>query len=105
MAVVVTLAMLHLHSLGRIWWCSCGGLNPWAGDIWSQHISQHLLDPHSLTHILHGVVLCGLLALAMPRTLPLLRLFTAIALDALWEVVENSEFIKPSPSAVTSGAP
>lgn len=93
MAVIVPLATLQLHWQGRAWWCSCYGLNPWAGDIWSQHNSQHLLDPYSLTHVLHGVVLFWLLALTMPRMPLLWRLFTAIVLEALWEVVENSEFI------------
>ncbi|MFM7868927.1 MAG: DUF2585 family protein [Planctomycetaceae bacterium] len=26
----------------------------WSGNVVSSHNSQHLLDPYSLTHVLHG---------------------------------------------------
>lgn len=73
--------------------CSCGQLLLWSGNVWSSDNSQHLFDPYSFTHLLHGLVLCGLLAWTVPR-LPLVwRLWLAIFLEALWEVIENSEFI------------
>ena len=45
----------------EILWCRCGGWSLWSWDIWSKHNSQHLIDPYTLTHVLHGVLLCGLL--------------------------------------------
>ncbi len=62
-------------------------------DPWSSDNSQHLLDPYSLTHMLHGFVLCGLLALVAARLSPVWRLWLAVTVEAVWEIVENSEFV------------
>ena len=82
-----------LRAQGRLWACSCDYLLLWAGDPWSADNSQHLLDPYSFTHILHGFVFCGLAALVLPRLSFAWRLLFAVALEALWELVENSEFV------------
>jgi Protein of unknown function (DUF2585). len=55
MAFVTTIAVIVLNIEGRRWWCPAGDLSPWSWDIWSQHNSQHLVDPYSFTHVLHGV--------------------------------------------------
>ena len=92
-ALVLTITAYQLRYQGRLAFCSCGRLYPWAGDIWSSHNSQHLFDPYSFTHALHGLALCGLLAWAVPNLSPVWRFWIAMSLEALWEVVENSEFI------------
>jgi hypothetical protein len=51
------------------------------------------LDPYSFTHLLHGFLLCGLLALIAPRLSVVWRLWLAVSIEALWEVIENSEFV------------
>jgi hypothetical protein len=51
------------------------------------------LDPYSFTHVLHGFVLCGLLALIVPRLAAIWQLCLAVCIEAAWEVVENSEFV------------
>lgn len=92
-AVILVGAVVQLHQQGRRWWCACGEYWPWAGDIWSKHGSQHLFDPYSFTHVLHGVAFCGLLAWGLPR-LPLVwRLCLAVLLEAAWEVLENSPVV------------
>ena len=95
LAIVVVLAATayQLRSQGRLWWCSCDYLLLWSGDPWSSDNSQHLLDPYSFTHLLHGFVLCGLLALIVPRVSPVWQLWLAVSIEALWEVLENSEFV------------
>jgi hypothetical protein len=95
LAIVVVLAgtVYQLRSQGRLWWCSCDYLLLWSGDPWSSDNSQHLLDPYSFTHLLHGFVLCGLLALIVPRVSPVWQLCLAVSIEALWEVLENSEFV------------
>ena len=95
LAIVLVLLVTTylLRSQGRLWWCSCGYLLLWAGDVWSSDNSQHLLDPYSFTHLLHGVVFCGLLTWSLPRLSPVWQLWLATSIEALWEVVENSEFI------------
>jgi len=72
---------------------SCDYLLLWSGDPWSSDNSQHLLDPYSFTHMLHGFVLYGLLALVAARLSPVWRLWLAVSIEAFWEVVENSEFV------------
>jgi hypothetical protein len=91
--LIVTATVCELRRQGRLWWCECGGLNPWAGNIWSPHNSQHLFDPYSFTHILHGVLLCGFIAWACPRLSLSWQLCLVIAAESFWEVVENTNFI------------
>lgn len=90
-AVVLAVAAYLLHHQGRLWTCACGQVYLWVSDTWSSDNSQHWLDPYSFTHLLHGLVFFWLLAWSLPR-LPLLwRLWLAVLIEALWEVVENSE--------------
>ena len=91
--LIVTATVWELRRQGRLWWCECGGPNPWAGDIWNPHNSQHLFDPYSFTHILHGVLLCGLVAWACPRLSSSWQLCLAVAAESLWEMIENTNFI------------
>lgn len=93
MILVIITMIFVLHSQGRRWWCACGQPALWAGDNWSPHNSQHLLDPYSFTHILHGLVFCGLWALLIPGISPAWRGFLTIVLAAGWEIVENTQYI------------
>lgn len=93
MATVLALAVYELRRQGRVWWCACGQAFLWAGEVWSSHNSQHLFDPYSFTHVLHGFVFCALLAWSFPRISTIWRLCFAVSLEALWEVIENSSFI------------
>ncbi len=92
-AMVLVVATYQLRSQGRLWICSCGQLFLWWGDVWSEGNSQHLFDPYSFTHVLHGFVFCWLLTWLLPRLSPVWRLWLAITIESLWEVVENSEAI------------
>ena len=87
----VSMAMsIMLHLMGQPLWCKCGGLSLWSWDIWSSHNSQHLVDPYFFTHVLHGVVLCGLLYWLPRRASEPSRFLTAVILEAGWEILENS---------------
>ena len=90
-AAIFMFAALILWSQGRIWWCPAGDWSPWAWDIWTQHNSQHLVDPYSFTHVLHGILEFWLITLVFGRWIPLRwRLVLAMGIEATWEVVENS---------------
>jgi hypothetical protein len=89
---VLGLVVWQLRNQRRLWWCSCGQLSPWSGDVWSSHNSQHLLDPYSFTHVLHGMILYGLLWWALPRAPFGWRLCLAVSIEGIWEVFENTQF-------------
>lgn len=90
----MALAMVAILRLeGRVWWCACGQSNLWAADPHSAHSSQHLVDPYTFTHVLHGVLLCGLLAWGWPRLTAAQAVCAAALLEAAWEVLENSPFV------------
>jgi hypothetical protein len=91
--LVVAAAVYQLHRQGRMWLCSCGRFALWIGDIWSPENSQQFLDPYSFTHVLHGFIFYGLLALLIPRVSSLWRLWLAVSFEALWELVENTDRI------------
>jgi hypothetical protein len=92
-AAVLALAIYLLRRQGRLWVCSCGQIYVWVSNIWSSDNSQHLFDPYSFTHLLHGVVFFWVLVWALPQLSLTWRLCIAIAVEALWEVVENSQLI------------
>lgn len=91
--VAVLAATAALFAMGRTLWCKCGTSVPWSFEVASMHNSQHLLDPYTFTHVLHGVAYCGLLGLLAHRLGPRLRLSLAVALEAAWEVLENTPWI------------
>jgi hypothetical protein len=92
-AAVLAAAAFELRRQGRLWVCDCGRVLPWVGDAWSRDTSQHLFDPYSFTHVLHGFAFAGLLALIRPRAGWRMRLWLAVAAEAVWEVVENTDFV------------
>lgn len=93
MAVILAGAVYQLRQQGRLWFCSCGYLLLWSGNVLSSDNSQHLLDPYSLTHMLHGFLFWWLLAWIVPRLSNVWRLALAVSIEALWEVIENSNFV------------
>jgi hypothetical protein len=92
-AVTVAVTAAALLAMGRTVWCGCGSLVPWAWDVWSEHNSQHLLDPYAVSHVLHGLLFyAGARAvIRTPRTD--LRFALAIAAEAVWEIVENTDAV------------
>ncbi len=90
-AAIVVAAAVLLRAEGRIWWCACGSWIPWSWIVFSRHNSQHLVDPYSFSHILHGLLFyAGLAALRVPHRI---RFPIALALEAGWEVLENSDLV------------
>jgi hypothetical protein len=90
---VAAAAALALRAQGRLWLCDCGRFAVWTGEAWGAETSQQLFDPYSLTHVLHGFAFAGLLALAAPRLAAAWRLTLAVALEAAWEIVENTSYV------------
>ncbi len=93
MLTAIVAAVVVLKVEGRVWWCPAGDLWPWSWDIWSQHNSQHLVDPYSFTHMLHGVLAFWFMSLVFRRVPLSWLLFIAVLLESLWEITENSTFV------------
>ena len=93
LGVVLLLTALVLRWEGRLWICSCGDVYLWAGDIWSSHNSQHLADPYSLTHLLHGLALCWIVVGLLPSAPSEFQFGIAFVAESVWEITENSRFI------------
>lgn len=91
--LALPIAALALRGQGRLWRCACGYVLLWSGDAWGPGNSQHVLDPYSFTHLLHGLVFCGLLAWLIPQVPLRWRLCLAVWAEAFWEVLENSDFV------------
>lgn len=91
--VVVLLMVVLLRAQGRLFICACGQFEIWTSDICSSDNSQQLFDPYSFTHVVHGFLFFYLMVLAFKRLAPSRQLLLAIALEAAWEVFENSSFV------------
>lgn len=92
-AVITATMVLVVRLEGRVWFCDCRRLLFWIADAYSEHTSQHLFDPYSLTHLQHGLIFYWALAWLAPRASWQTRLVAATVVEALWEIVENSEFV------------
>jgi hypothetical protein len=84
---------LQLRLQGRLWMCACGYVMLWAGDIYSADNSQHIFDPYTLTHVIHGFMFIALVHLLLPALSETWKLVGALTLEALWEVIENSAVV------------
>ena len=57
------------------------------------HNSQHLLDPYTFTHVLHGLLFYALLwAIFRSRWLAF-RALLAVTIEAAWEIAENTNAV------------
>jgi hypothetical protein len=92
-AAIFPATALLLHAEGRLWICACGKLLAWSGGVCSADNSQHFLDPYSFTHLLHGVLFFWLIYWLAPQWRVTTQLLLAIAAEAAWEILENTNFI------------
>ncbi|NOT46606.1 MAG: DUF2585 family protein [Acidobacteria bacterium] len=94
-SVMVTAVMVVvLRTQGRIWWCKSGDWAIYINQAWnSSHTSQHFFDPYSFTHILHGVLFFWLTGMIFSRLKTEWRFLMATAIEAAWEVFENSSYV------------
>jgi len=90
--LVIAVAGLEL-SMGRTPAYSRGPIRLWSGDINSAENSQQLFDPYSFTHVSHGVAFYALTRLALGPQRVLLRALVATAVEAAWEVYENTDTV------------
>ena len=91
--LIFAISAVVLTAMGRVWWCASGDWVPWSFDVWSSHNSQHLFDPYTFSHVLHGVIFFGVLYLLRSRVTLSWRAVIAALIEATWEITENTQMI------------
>jgi hypothetical protein len=90
----VSRLVAHFRAMGRAWWCRAGDTALWSGEVFSRHNSQHLVDPYTVTHVLHGIAFYALVWAAFRRvTGPVGRAWIGLGIEAAWEVIENTDAV------------
>ena len=82
-----------LHSMGRLWIAASSKIYPLILDAWSPENSQHIADPYSTSHFLHGIVFFWLFFALRPRLSAGARLIIGLVIEIGWEILENSPII------------
>src|SRR6059058_2095137 len=91
-AILVVAAAVEL-AMGRHPICTCGMVDLWVGARDSPKTSQMLFDWYSLSHIVHGLIFYGLLWLIARRWPVEWRFIAALAIEAAWELTENTPMV------------
>ena len=93
--LIILSAAATLLAMGRVPWCACGKILLWSSDIFSESNSQQISDPYSFTHFIHGIVFYALIWLIGRywRWSFGIRLTLAIAIESIWEIVENTNAV------------
>ena len=90
---IVVLSAAVLLWMGRAPICECGYVKFWHGETVSSENSQHIADWYTPSHILHGLVFYAFLWLILRRASLGTRLVIATAIEAAWEVAENTDAV------------
>jgi hypothetical protein len=89
--VIAAAAVLLL--MGRNPLCTCGHLSIWAGAVNGPENSQMLADWYTPSHIIHGFLFYAAGWLLLRRRPIGDRFVLAVAVEAGWELIENSPLI------------
>ena len=92
---IILAAGLAEYSMGHPLICKCGYVKLWHFGAMTGQNSQQLIDWYTPSHLIHGFVFYWLLWL-LSRRVPMsagTRLVLAVAIEAGWEVFENTDFV------------
>lgn len=92
LAILALVASVQL-AMGRVPWCTCGTIRLWHGQVLSAENSQHLTDWYTPSHVVHGLLFYGALHLLAPRWPLSWRAVAATAVEAAWEIAENTDAV------------
>ena len=91
--IVLAAAAAILLAMGRDPICTCGTVDLWVGSRDSPKTSQMFADWYSFSHVVHGLIFYAVLWL-IARRWPVDRRFAvALAIEAAWEVIENTPMV------------
>ena len=94
--IVITIVLIAVFAIllalqGRPAWCK-EGLGLWT-DAWTRCTSQHLLDPYTLSHVLHGIIFYWALVPFATKLELHWRMIAALVVEIGWELLENSAWV------------
>jgi Protein of unknown function (DUF2585) len=92
-AVILVGQGLTLWYFGQPFFCECGVVKVWEGDVASNGNSQQLADWYTFSHIIHGLLFFGLLSLFAKHVPLSYRLIIALGIEVAWEVFENTPWL------------
>lgn len=92
-AAIVLVALLLLLVMGRAPICTCGTVKLWVAARDSAETSQMIADWYSASHVVHGLLFYAGLRLLFRRWPVEWRFVLALAIEAAWEVLENTPLI------------
>lgn len=102
MAGLAAAMMVVMRLQGRLWLSQSGAVKLWHSDVWSNECSQQFTDPYSITHVSHGLLFAfffwWMCRIGKRRDRPWLcdvrwHFVATIFAAAVWEAVENTEFV------------
>lgn len=88
---ILTLAVIILLAMHRPPICTCGTIELW-GEVGPKQ-SQMLADWYSPSHIVHGFLFYAALRWLLKSQSPNARLTLALAIEAGWEILENTPMV------------
>jgi hypothetical protein len=91
-AIIGTTAIVS-WLMGHPWICTCGYVKLWHGETVSSENSQHLIDWYTSSHLLHGLIFYFVLWLVVRAWPQSVRFTIALAVEAGWEIIENTPWI------------
>jgi Protein of unknown function (DUF2585) len=89
---ILLLMSAILRAAGRLPICACGYVDLFHPALDAGN-SQHIADWYTLSHIIHGFLFYLAGPLILKRRPPGERLILAVAIEAAWEVFENSPMV------------
>ncbi len=90
---MIALTAIVLLAMGRPLICTCGEVKLWTGAVQSADNSQHIADWYTPSHVIHGFLFYALGWLFLRRNPFGDRWLAAVAIEAAWELLENSQYI------------
>jgi hypothetical protein len=100
-AAVVLVTFGGLLAMGRDLICPCGHIDLWHDGQPANESSQHLMDWYTPSHLLHGFLFYAALWLVANRIPFGWKLAISVAVECVWEVIENSAWVIDRYRAVT----
>ena len=91
LAAVIAATLAIMWAMGRPPICTCGTVELW-GEVGPKQ-SQMMADWYSPSHIVHGFIFYALLAWLWRRATVDRRFLAALAIEAGWEIVENTPMV------------